>query len=84
MVLSGYLPLAKAVSAERSEANIATSIFMAHGTEDPVIPLAAAQSSRQQLAKLGHEVEWHEYRMPHTVCDAEIADIGAWLRKVLL
>jgi phospholipase/carboxylesterase len=84
MVLSGYLPLAKALSAERSEANSTTSIFMAHGTDDPIIPLAAAQSSREQLVKLGHEVEWREYRMPHTVCDVEVADIGAWLRKVLL
>ena len=84
MVLSGYLPLAKTVAAERGDANNATQIFMAHGSDDPIIPLAAAQSSRQQLAKLGHQVEWHEYRMPHTVCDAEIADIGAWLRKVLL
>jgi len=84
MILSGYLPLAKAVEAERNSANSGISIFMGHGSDDPIIPVAAAKASRQQLADLGYEVEWHEYRMPHSVCDQEIADIGAWLRKVLL
>jgi phospholipase/carboxylesterase len=28
-------------------------------------------------------VEWHEYPMPHAVCPEEIADVGAWLGRVL-
>ena len=84
MILSGYLPLAQSVASERNAANNSTPIFMAHGKEDPIIPMAAAKSSRQQLAKFGYQVEWHEYRMVHTVCDQEIAHIGAWLSKVLL
>jgi phospholipase/carboxylesterase len=84
MVLSGYLPLAQTLASERNAASDSTAIFMAHGSEDPIIPITAAKTSRQQLVKLGYEVEWHEYRMPHTVCDNEVADIGAWLRKVLL
>jgi len=28
-------------------------------------------------------VEWHEYRMPHSVCAEEIADLSAWLRGIL-
>ena len=27
--------------------------------------------------------EWREYRMEHSVCPQEIADIGDWLRRVL-
>jgi phospholipase/carboxylesterase len=56
---------------------------MAHGAEDPVIPLQRAAISRDQLRKLGHQVEWHEYPMPHAVCPEEIADVGAWLGRVL-
>jgi phospholipase/carboxylesterase len=84
MILSGYLALPHTVDRERSSANHATPVFMAHGSEDPVIPIAAARSSRQQLVTLGYPVEWLEYRMPHSVCDEEIADIAAWLGKVLL
>jgi phospholipase/carboxylesterase len=35
------------------------------------------------LQSLGYPVEWREYGMPHSVCPEELADIGAWLRKVL-
>lgn len=81
--LSGYLPLADRTAAERSEANLATPIFMAHGRFDPMIALARARASRDALQALGHGVEWHEYPMEHAVCLPEIADLGAFLRRVL-
>jgi len=28
-------------------------------------------------------VEWHEYRMPHSVSPEEIRDVSAWLATVL-
>ncbi|MEO7116193.1 MAG: dienelactone hydrolase family protein, partial [Caldimonas sp.] len=66
--LSGYLPLAGQLEAERHDANRATPIFLAHGTQDPVIPIARARQSRDVLVAAGHTVEWHEYPMPHSVC----------------
>ena len=83
MVLSSYLPLAETLADERSSANRATPIFMAHGGEDPVIDIELAERSVAQLQALDYRVEWHEYAMPHSVCMQEIADIGEWLRKVL-
>ena len=56
---------------------------MAHGTQDPLIPLARAAASRDALRGLGYSVEWHDYPMPHSVCAEEIRDIGAWLTRVL-
>jgi phospholipase/carboxylesterase len=56
---------------------------MAHGTHDPMIPMARAQRAREVLAGLGYRLEWREYPMPHSVCMEEIADISAWLGKVL-
>ena len=82
LALSTYLPLAETVAAEASPANRDVPIFMAHGTEDPVIPLRRAAISRDALRKLGYQVEWHEYPMPHAVCPEEIADVGAWLGRV--
>ena len=83
MVLSSYLPLAAQVARERSPANAVTSIFMAHGTYDPVIPIALAQRSVAQLQELGYPADWHEYPMQHSVCAEEIGDISRWLQRVL-
>lgn len=81
--LSGYLPLADKLAAERSEANQAVPIFMAHGTHDGVVQLPRAQASREALTALGYAVQWHEYRMEHSVCPEEVDDLQAWLRRVL-
>jgi phospholipase/carboxylesterase len=83
LCLSGYLPLADKVAAERSEANLSTPIFMAHGRQDPVVPFVRAQQSRDAITSLGYQVEWHEYNMQHSLCIEEVRDINAWLRKVL-
>ena len=53
---------------------------MAHGTEDPIVPLKLAQASCSRLITLGYPVQWHEYEMPHSVCPEEIEQIGAFLR----
>jgi phospholipase/carboxylesterase len=83
MALSTYVPLADQLAKEASPANRGLSIFMAHGTADPMIPLARAQASRDLLLAQGYALEWNEYRMQHSVCPQEIDAIGAWLRRVL-
>jgi len=83
MCLSGYLPLADKTAAERTPASLDTPIFMAHGTADPVVQIPRAEQSRDLLTGLGYKVEWHAYRMQHSLCQEEIDDIGAWLKKVL-
>lgn len=81
--LSGYLPLASTLAAERSTANADVPVFMAHGRHDDVVNIARGQQARETLAGLGYQVDWHDYAMPHSVCPQEIADINAWLLKVL-
>jgi phospholipase/carboxylesterase len=81
--LSGYLPLAASTAAERSEANRDVPLFLAHGTQDPVVPHARGAGSRDALAALGYTIEWREYPMPHSVCAQEIADLNRWLLRVL-
>jgi phospholipase/carboxylesterase len=83
MALSCSLPLADTLAAEAAPANRDVPIFMAHGTYDPMIPMARAQRAREVLAGLAYHVEWHEYPMPHSVCMEEIADIAVWLGGVL-
>jgi phospholipase/carboxylesterase len=81
--LSGYLPLAAKAEAERHAANRDLPVFLAHGTQDPVIPISRARASRDALAAMGHAVDWHEYPMPHSVCAEEIGDLNRWLLGVL-
>lgn len=83
MALSTYLPLGDRLPAEASEANRDLPVFFAHGTVDPVIPIEMAKASVERLETLGYPVQWHEYRMPHSVHPQEIVDIRDWLLKVL-
>jgi phospholipase/carboxylesterase len=83
VALSGYLPLADRFAAERSIANTQTPIFMAHGSQDPVVLPARGKASCDQLENFGYAVHWHTYPMPHSVHPLEIADISSFLTDVL-
>ena len=83
MALSGSLPLADRLTAQRHPANGSTPVFMAHGTQDPVVVIARGEASRDALAALGQPVEWHSYPMPHSLHPREISDISAFLAQVL-
>lgn len=83
MALSTYLPLADSFTAEAAPANAKTPVFMAHGTQDPVVPYAMGRDSRDLLQQAGYAIEWQEYPMQHSVCLEEVADIGRWLTGVL-
>lgn len=83
MVLSAYLPLAEKTTAEMSEANSKTPLFMAHGKQDGVVPFEGARVSKDFLLKRGIPVEWHEYAMAHSLHPQEIKDISAWIKIVL-
>jgi phospholipase/carboxylesterase len=83
LALSTYLPLAPKLESERAKANQDLPIFMAHGTYDDIIPIDRAQASRKHLEALGYAVEWHDYPMPHSVCAPEVADIAAFLTRVI-
>jgi phospholipase/carboxylesterase len=81
--LSGYLPLAPALTAERHTANAATPVFQAHGRSDGVIAIDRAIATRDQLQGQGQSLEWHEYPMEHSVCREEVQHIQAFVLRVL-
>jgi phospholipase/carboxylesterase len=83
LALSTYVPLASTLESEASPANRDIPIFMAHGEFDDIIPIRRAEASRELLVRLGYEVEWHSYPMPHSVCAPEIAEIAKFLARVL-
>ncbi len=85
MALSTWLPLSQSLAAEVEQNDASQSrqlpVFLAHGSFDPMLPVALGHQSREQLESLGFTVEWHEYPMAHAVCGEEIADIRAWLLR---
>ena len=84
MSLSAYLPLTSTIEKERNAANKDVPIFLGHGIADNIVPLPLGIASRDRLLKLGYDVDWHQYPMPHSVCAEELEDISAWLARVLL
>ncbi len=83
VALSAYLPLAWSAAAEATPAGRAIPVFMAHGREDAVVPIDRAQASREALAALGCRVQWHEYAIPHSVCEEEIRALARFLSEAL-
>jgi len=84
MVLSSYMPLSSSLAVEKSDANRDIPIFLAHGSDDPVVPVDLAYSTRGQLEQQGYSLVWKEYPgMPHSVSAQEISDIAEWLQQAL-
>ncbi len=83
IALSTYLADPDSLAAEASAANRRVPLFMAHGSEDPLVRVEWGEASRRLLEARGYPVEWHTYPMPHAVVPEEIAAIGAFLGRVL-
>ncbi len=83
MALSAPVTFVEQLVSEWSAANRDTSVFMAHGTLDPVVPFDLGRQACGFLRAHGVNVEWHEYRMEHTLLAEELGDIARWLTGVL-
>ncbi len=83
LLLSTYMACDANVETERSDANAATPIFQAHGSQDPMVLPGMGQAARDRLLAMGYEVEWHTYPMEHHVIPEEIAAVGTWLKHRL-
>lgn len=82
--LSTYLPMGSSTAAEATPGGLRTPIFMAHGQLDPVVQEAYGVHSRDLLQRLGAQVDWRVYAMPHSVCAEEIRDLGDWMQQRFL
>jgi phospholipase/carboxylesterase len=83
IALSTYLVSIDKLGVEASEANRGLPIFMAHGTADPIVRYEWGEASRRTLQAAGYAVDWHSYRMEHSLCLEEVVALGAWLGRVL-
>ncbi|MEO6697446.1 MAG: alpha/beta hydrolase-fold protein [Gammaproteobacteria bacterium] len=82
LALSTYLLLPDTLQQEAQPANADVPIMMTHGTGDDIIPFPRGEMSRRSLEKLGYQIDWRVYQMPHTLCQQEIEDMAEWLDVV--
>lgn len=83
MSMSSYMSEPEKLSNEAHSANKATPIFVAHGTQDEVVPIFMGNTAFKVLQSNGYQATWHEYPMQHNVCPQQLADISAWLQQKL-
>lgn len=83
IALSTYLPMPDKTAVELSDGGRCQRIFMAHGTQDPVVPIAMGRATHEWLKGHKIDVQWREYPMPHAVSPEEIQDIGEFLENQL-
>lgn len=57
-------------------------IFISHGTEDGVIPVAEARRSLRFLEDEGYTPEYHEYPIGHEISHEVVQDFREWARRV--
>lgn len=81
IALSTWMPLGETLAAEAAPANRDLPIFLAHGRQDPMVPVALGEQTREALTGAGYPLQWQTYDMPHAVCAQEIADISTWLEQ---
>jgi len=83
IVMSGrLLPEIRSMIAEPM-ALTGLPIFMAHGRADPIVPIAQARATRDELSKLPVALTYHEYAMGHQVTVESMKDVVAWLKARL-
>ena len=81
MALSTYVHDHEHLTDEITLDSLDAPIFMAHGINDPMIPITRAITGREALLALNYQVAWHEYQMGHQVCIEELHHIAAWLNE---
>jgi phospholipase/carboxylesterase len=58
-------------------------IFVSHGTQDAVLPIAHGRATRDRLTELPVSLTYREYEMGHEVSQDSFRDITEWLKLQL-
>jgi phospholipase/carboxylesterase len=82
LALSCYLLDGPSLAEWAAAESAGISVFMGHGTQDPVVPVTLGKAAAETLKAAGYPVEWKTWPMPHAVCPEEIDAIDQWLEAV--
>ncbi len=77
--LSGHVPGVGWENRAENSALADKPIFVAHGTRDLVVPLAAGRDAREKLTTLPTALTYREYPMTHEISGETLSDLNQWL-----
>jgi phospholipase/carboxylesterase len=84
VALSSWLPQELAAAVGKRPELAQLPVFVAHGTQDPMLPVAMGQGSRDALIGLGVPATYREYAMGHEVSPELLRDLVEWLESKVL
>lgn len=61
----------------------ASPVFVGHGVDDGIVPLAWARQSVDWLGTAGHDIRFETYPIGHAVCADEVDDLAGWIESHL-
>jgi len=79
LALSAYLPLVDRLAGEKRADPSLLTIRMDHGEQDPVVPFALAERSRERIEEQGYHVDFHAYVMGHSLCIPQMESLRHWI-----
>jgi phospholipase/carboxylesterase len=82
IMLSGYLPLDQKLPIDEAKL-VDCPVFVAHGTADPLIPIAWGRAVRDYFARVGANLTYREYPIAHFIGPEELTDVSEWLTGAL-
>lgn len=80
MAMSTYIANPESITQAQ---NKQTPVWLSHGSEDNVVPMALGRRAQEQLQQAGFEPSFSEYQMGHSVCPSQLKDIQAFLNRCL-
>jgi phospholipase/carboxylesterase len=82
LAISGFIPTVEGWQPSLSD-RVDTAVLIAHGRQDPVIPVAFARQAHEVLEQAGFGVDYRESDAAHNVDPGDIPRIVAWLGNTL-
>jgi phospholipase/carboxylesterase len=60
------------------------SFFIAHGTNDPIVPVELGRQTYQRLMQAKANVVFREYPIQHTISEESLNDAATWLQQHII
>jgi phospholipase/carboxylesterase len=80
LALSGFIPQVDGLEID-PQSKRGLPVLIAHGTNDPVIPIDFAWDARSRLEGTGVDLTYYESPVSHTIDPRLIPDMRAWLES---
>jgi phospholipase/carboxylesterase len=79
---SGYIPESTSLQFAWDRLQY-LSLFIAHGVDDPVIPVRLGRRAHDLLSKTQADLTYKEYPIAHSMSEQSVSDLADWLQKKL-